>query len=147
MTNSAKKVIYRVYAFLVYLIPMVVLFFVRMEKYMQVQGALGIFGFILLVFVFMFFGEKLLDKFKEKRVLFVSVGLFVFAITTYYISSELLWITATSVVGAILSEIVNVVGDVYARYEYKMVDGVKTKNKDAALSDKDAWREAYGFSG
>ena len=145
MTNGAKKILYRLYAFLIYLIPMAVLFLCRLENYMQVQGALGLFGFILLIFVALFFSEKLLEKFKEKRVLFVSVVLFIFVIITHYISTELLWITSVSCVGAALSELVNVVGDVYARYEWKVVDGIKTKNTDPALSDQDAWKEAYGI--
>ena len=144
MTNGAKRRLYRFYAFLVYLTPMLVLFFVRIEKYTQTAGAISFFGFIVIAFVVLFFKKQLLT-FAEKDVLLsLAIVLLIFSIAAIFIAKELAWIAGTSIVGAILSKVVNIVGDVYENYEYKIVDGIKKKNRDPALPDKEAWREAYG---
>jgi len=145
MTNRGKKLLYRFYAFLVYLIPMAVLFAVRIDHYLQVDGAVGMFGFLIIIFVVLFFGEKMFEGAKKDPVLSVSIVLFVFSIAMHFLASEMLWITSVSIVGAVLSKLVNAVAEVYANYEYKVIDGIKKKNRDPALPDKEAWDEAYGL--
>ena len=146
MTNGFMKVLYRVFAFLIYLVPMLVLFLVRIEKYTQTAGALSFFGFVIIIFIVLFFKNQLLDFSKKDVLLTFSIALLVISVVTRYVFTEMLWIASTSVVGSVLSRLVNVVADVYANYEYKIIDGIKKKNLDRAQTAKQAWREAYGFT-
>ena len=145
MTNSMKKKLYRIYAFLVYLVPMLILFFLRYEKYTNPAGAIGFFGFLIFILITIFFGQQVFEKTKKRAVLVICVILFAFTVATQYIASELLWILGTSIIGAVLSDIVNQVGNVYENYETIVENGITHKNMNKGLPDKKAWAEAYGF--
>lgn len=145
MTNSAMKKVYRFLAFLVYAAPMTTLLLVRYDRYTHAAGSLGFFGILIIMFCALFFGAQMFEKAKKKPLMSVSIALFVFAVITRYMSVELLWVTAVSTAASVLSEFVNVVADVYENYEWKVVDGIKTKNLDKALPQKEAWAQAYGI--
>ena len=148
MTNGAMKKLYKLYAFVVYLIPMLILFFARINNYVNPEQAIGFFGIVLIIFVSLYFSRQILDKgFQGKTPIIISGILFIFSFITQYIANELMIITGVSFVAALLSEFINQVSYVYENYEYKIIDGVKRKNLDKALPQKDAWREAYGIFG
>ena len=148
MTNGAMKKLYKLYAFVVYLIPMLILFFARIDNYVNPEQAIGFFGVVVIIFVSLYFSRQILNQgFQGKTPIIISAVLFVFSFITQYIANELMIITGVSFVAALLSEFINQVSYVYENYEYKIIDGVKRKNLDKALPQKDAWREAYGIFG
>ena len=146
MTNGAMKKLYKFYAFLVYLVPMLALLIIRREHYASPEKAIGIFGIMIIFFVVLYF-QKQLFSMKGKAFIIISGLLFVFSIITRFIAEELEIITGVSFVAAVISEFINIVANVYEDYEYKMIDGVKRKNTERAITQKQAWREAYGIWG
>ena len=146
LTNSGKCKLYRVYAFIAYAIPMAILFFVNYNAYKQEGGVVGFWGFVLLGFVFLAFKEQILSLFKKRMLMSLSGTLFIFAILMQFIADQIILITGVSFAAGLLSSFISVVGDVYAERAYKMVDGEKVKNTAPAISDKQAWLEAYGYN-
>ena len=147
MTNSTMKRLYRVYAFIVYLVPMIILFILRSDKYLKKPTtAIGFFGFIVLAFVIFYFSKQLFNEgLKGKRFIVVSGLLTVFSVVTLYLAQELVYICVTSFIASVFSQLINEVADVYENYEYKIDPdtGIKHKNRDKAIPQKEAWREAY----
>ena len=144
MTNGLMRKIYRLLAFIVYLVPMLILFIARKDKYLQAENTIGFFGFLLIIFVVIFFEKQIFgDKLTGKRFIIISGILFLFSFLTQYIAEELVWITGVSTLSAILASFINEVAEVYSRYEFKEIEGVKRKNPDKALPQKEAWKEAY----
>lgn len=146
LTNSGKCKLYRVYAFIAYAIPMAVLFFANYNAYKQEGGAIGFWGFVLLGFVFLAFKEQILSLFKKRMLMSLSGTLFIFAILMQFVADQIILITGVSFVAGLLSSFISVVGDVYATRAYKVIDGEKVKNTAPAISDKQAWLEAYGWN-
>ena len=122
LTNKGKAWLYRFYAFLVYLIPMITLFIVNYQEYDKDGGAVGFWGIIVIAF-----------------------AIFVVALVMKNIAGQMLLISAVSAIAALLSSFVSVVSDVFVEHSFKMVDGEKVKNSAPAISDKQAWLEAYGY--
>ena len=145
LTNTGKCLVYKIYAFLIYLIPMSILFFVNLGEYDRDAGIFGFWGFVVLAFIILAFKNYVLEFFKKRTLLTVSIIFFIVSFITRYIADELLLITAVSMIAALLSTFVEIVADTYNEYSYKTVDGVRTKNLAPALTDKEAWRLSYGF--
>lgn len=145
MTNGAKCKLYRLYAFLTYALPMALLFILNHEAYAGKASAFGFWGYIILIFVIAAFKDKFLTFFKNGSLLTVSAIVFVIALIMRYLSDELILISLVSLIGALLSTFIDIVGDVYERHSKIIVDGVEQKNRKPAMPDAEAWKEAYSF--
>lgn len=145
MTNNGKAWLYRFYAFLVYLVPMVVLFAVNYKEYDKDGGAVGFWGIVVVAFVVLAFKNYILNLFKKQPITTVSIGVFVVALIMRNIAGQMLLISAVSAVAALLSSFVSVVADVYVEHSSKIVNAEKIKNHEPGISDKQAWLEAYGY--
>lgn len=145
MTNGAKCKLYRAYAFLVYALPMALLFILNHEAYAGKASAFGFWGYIILIFVIAAFKDKFLTLFKNSSLLTISAIFFVIALTMRYLSDEMTLIALVSLIGSLLSTFVDVVGDVYERHSKVIVDGIEQKNRKPAMPDAEAWKEAYSF--
>lgn len=143
MTNGQKAVIYRLYSFLAYLVPMILLFFINKDKYITEGGAFGFFGYVVLIFVVVSFKNTFIELIKSKTLLTVSAILFLFSLLMQYLADEMLMISVFSFFGALFQLLFQLVADVYERYAYVTVDGIKKKNREPALTDGQAWKEAY----
>lgn len=143
MTNGQKAVLYRLYSFLAYLVPMIVLFCINKDKYVTEGGAFGFFGYILLIFVVVSFKNTFLDLIKSKTLLTVSAILFLFSLLMRYLADEMLIISVFSFAGALLQLLFQLVADVYDAHAYITENGIKRKNRAPALTDAQAWKEAY----
>ncbi len=143
MTNGQKAMLYRLYSFFAYLVPMLVLFCINKERYITDGGAFGFFGYIALIFVVVSFKNSFLDLIKSKTLLTVSAILFLFSLLMKYLADEMLMITVFSFAGALLQLLFQRVADVYDAHAYITENGIKRKNRSAALTDAMAWREAY----
>lgn len=145
LTNKGKAWLYRFYAFLVYLIPMITLFIVNYQEYDKDGGAVGFWGIIVIAFVVLAFKGYILNLFKKQPITTVSIAIFVVALVMKNIAGQMILISAVSAIAALLSSFVSVVSDVFVEHSFKMVDGEKVKNSAPAISDKQAWLEAYGY--
>ena len=145
MTNGAKCFLYKCYSFLAYLIPMGILFYFNMEKYDSDGSAVGFFGYVVLIFVVIAGKNSFNNLIKNKTVMTMSVVLFIFSILMHYLADEMMLITGVSFVGAVLQNILQAVADVYEKHSKIIIDGVERRNTSPAISDADAWREAYYF--
>ena len=145
LTNKGKAWLYRFYAFLVYLIPMITLFIVNYQEYDKDGGAVGFWGIIVIAFVVLAFKGYILNLFKKQPITTVSIAIFVVALVMKNIAGQMLLISAVSAIAALLSSFVSVVSDVFVEHSFKMADGEKVKQSAPAISDKQAWLEAYGY--
>lgn len=143
MTNGQKAVLYRLYSFLAYLVPMLVLFSINKDKYITEGGAFGFFGYIVLIFVVVSFKNTFLELIKSKTLLTVSAILVLFSLLMRYLADEMLIISVFSFVGALLQLLFQLVADVYDAHTYVIENGIKRKNRAPALTDAQAWKEAY----
>ncbi len=143
MTNGQKAVLYRLYSFLAYLLPMAILFLINGEKYITDGCAFGFFGYIVLILVVVSFKNTFVNLIKSKTLLTVSAILFLFALLMKYLADEMLIITVFSFIGAALQLLFQLVADVYEAHAYITENGIKHKNRSRALTDAQAWKEAY----
>lgn len=146
MTNLGKCYLYRLYAFLAYAVPMLILFFVNREAYIKDPNArIGIFGFVIFALIIIAFKSTVLSAIKKCPLLTVSAFLLIFSMLMKSIAEQMILICTVSIIGSCLMLIVDVVADVYYNLSYITKDGIKTKNPAKAITDREAWREAYGF--
>lgn len=148
MTNLGKCYLYRFYAFLAYSVPMIALLIINREEYIQDKGArMGLYGFVVLALVVIAFKNTILSAVKKNPLLTVSIILLIFSVLMKSISTSMITICAVSIIGSLLMMFVDVVGDVYRDRAYIIKDGIRMKNKQRAMTDREAWKEAYGFGG
>ena len=145
MTNGAKCFLYKCYSFLAYLIPMGILFIINRERYDSDGSMVGFFGYIAIFFVILAYKNSFQNLVKNKTLLTVSAVLFVFSLIMHYLADEMMLITGVSFVGAIFQSVLQAVADVYETHSKIIVDGVQRRNTGPAISDAEAWREAYYF--
>lgn len=146
MTNLGMCYVYKLYAFLAYMVPMLSLYIVNVDHYYTEGTYWGFFSYIILAFVIISFKNSFINAFKTKTLITTSAVLLVFSLIMRYISDEMILICAVSLVGSIIQNFFEVVADVYYNYSYIVQDGIKKRNRAHALPQKEAWREAYGFS-
>lgn len=142
-TNKSRYIFYKWLSFLIYIIPLVVLFIIKRDDYITESGGktVSFFGYMVVIFVIVAFKDKVLTFAKKNTILTVSVIIFTIAWVMKYLANELLLISAISLIGSLISTIIEPVVVVYeARLE-------KERNGDNVnlLSHKNAWRLAYGF--
>lgn len=145
LSNHGKSVLYKLYAFLAYASIMLTLFFVKLQDYAP-ENRLGFYSVIVLIFIIIAFKDTMKKIINYNLQLSASVITLACAILGYTVGKEMILIASASVVGSILSMFFGVVADTYAEYAY-ITDssGIKRKNLARAISDKQAWRESYGF--
>lgn len=141
-TNRARFRLYRFLSFLVYVLPLVILFACESERYLKSAGSsLSFFGYFLVAFALIAFKDKLLGFAKNNAVLTVSLVIFVISLVMRYLADELLIISGISLFGALLSAVIEPVGEVFA----KRAERDEESGNCELLSHKKAWRIAYGF--
>ena len=74
-----------------------------------------------------------------------SVAILIISIVMRFLANEIILIATVSTIASVLSSFVEVVADTYDLMSYKLVDGVKQRNLEKGLGDKEAWAMAYGF--
>ena len=145
LSNHGKSVLYKLYAFLAYASIMLTLFFVKLQDYAP-ENRLGFYSVIVLIFIIIAFKDTMKKIIDYNLQLSASVITLACAILGYTVGKEMILIASASVVGSILSMFFGVVADTYAEYAYITdSNGIKRKNLARAISDKQAWRESYGF--
>ena len=142
-TNKSRYIFYKWLSFLIYIIPLVVLFIIKRDDYITESGGktVSFFGYMVVIFVIVAFKDKVLTFAKKNTILTVSVIIFTIAWVMKYLANELLLISAVSLIGSLISTIIE---PVVVVYEAKLE---KERNGDNVnlLSHKNAWRLAYGF--
>ena len=146
LTNSGMCRLYKLYTFLIYVIPMTVLFISKHDAFSSQGGVFGFWGIIVLILCVLMFKEFVATFFKKQPIISVSIVLLVIGLFAEFLASYLALIGIVSGVAGIASSIVSVVADVYNNHSYKLVDGEKILNKGVAIPQKEAWREAYGYN-
>ena len=145
LTNRGKSIVYRCLAFLVYVIPMTILFIANYKAYTNTAGSVGFWGFVIIAFCILSFKNTIIECFKKRALTTFSIAILIIAIVMRFLADEIILIATISTVGSVLSSFIEVVADTYDNLSYKLIDGVKQRNTDQALSDKKAWAMAYGF--
>lgn len=146
LTNSGMCRIYKLYTFLIYVIPMTILFIAKHDAFSSQGKIFGFWGIIVLILCVLMFKEFVASFFKKQPIISVSIVLLVIGLFAEFLASYLALIGIVSGVSGVASSVVSVVADVYNTHSYKMVDGEKVLNKSVAISQKEAWHEAYGYN-
>ena len=146
LTNSGMCRLYKIYTFLIYVIPMTVLFIIKHDAFSSQGGIFGFWGIIVLILCVLMFKEFISSLFNKQPIISVSIVLLVVGLFAEFLASYLTLIGIVSGVSGIASSLVSVVADVYSAHSYKTIDGEKVLNKSVAISQKEAWREAYGYN-
>lgn len=144
MTNGAKCLLYRFYAFIVYSTPLAILLLIN-NGYLSNGSKIGVFGIIIISLIIVMFKEQMLTFFKSQPLFITSLVLLFISIVFKYIGDELFYISLCSIIGSVVSMVFGKVANVYENYKYITIDGIKKKNRQQSISDKQAWAEAYGF--
>lgn len=146
MTNAGKHLLYRVYSWGVYAVPMLIMWLANQETFGSTGSTVGMFGILVIALLLLAFRKEVLNLLKTRTLLTGSVALLVVAILMRVIADNLLMIAIVSCIGAAMQSSIEVVANVYERYAYIVNDdGIRVRNPAPALSDADAWREAYGL--
>lgn len=145
-TNGGMSRIYKIYTFLLYVLPMVILFVIKREDYTSDGSIFGFWGIIIVMLCVIMFKSFVVDFFKKYSILTVSIIVMIIGLFSRFLSTQLILIGVVSTIASILSLSVSVVADVYDKHAYKTVDGEKVVNKSPAISEKEAWKEAYGYN-
>lgn len=145
LTNKGMSIVFKGLAFLVYLIPMAVLFGVNYAAYRKTEGLIGFWGVVLLAFVVLALKNILLTAFKKQPLIFMSLTVFIISLLMGKISDQMFLISGVSTVAAVFSGFVSTIADSYTEHAYKVIDGEKTLNTAPAISVRQARMEAYGF--
>lgn len=144
MTNKAMAFVYKMYAFIAYAIPMIVLLISRWEVYTKTGTTLGFFFYIAVAFVIIAFKDIVLDFIKKRALLSVSCIVFAFSLVMLVFAEEMVYISGVSTFAAVLQGFISCVADVYDNHSKILKDGVMRPNLGKAIPQKQAWAEAYG---
>lgn len=145
MTNYLKAKLYQLYSYLIYIVPLVILVACNFSKYLKVPSyRLSLTGYMVLIFLLVGFKSKFADFAKKNTVLTVSLVIFVISLVMRYLADELLLLSTVSLIGAVLSSVIEPVTDVYLAHAYTDIER-RIKSEERALPDKTAWKLAYGF--
>lgn len=146
LTNGGMSRVYKLYSFLIYVIPMVVLFIIKKDAFSSAGGVFGFWGIIVLILCIIMFKDFCASFFKKQPILSVSIVLLALGLFSEFLAEYLTLIGLVSGIAGLMSGLVSVVADTYENHSYRMVDGEKVINKKVAISQKEAWREAYGYT-
>lgn len=141
-TNRGRFYEYKAISFIIYLLPLIVLFSVNYGSYIRSAGtSLSFFGYIIIAMILIAFKDKFLEFAKKNVVLSVSLVVFIVSIVMQYLAQELMLISGVSLFGAFLSCIVEPVADVY----HVRAEKEKAGEVVDVPTHKNAWRLAYGL--
>lgn len=150
--NALRYKLYKIMSCGVYALPFGVLFLLNKDLYLsfadpsQLGVGLGFWGYVMVGFIALGFKKKISETIKKDPVLSISVIVFGVALLMEFISRQLMMISGASIAGAILSRGIEPVADVYYDRIYKQLTADKrVKLVEPLLSNKNAWRLAYGF--
>ena len=142
MTNKGKAFLFKIYAFLIYLVPMAVLFAVNYNEYDKDGGAVGFWGIVVIAA----FKDYVIAFFKKQPLLTVSLAVFIVSIITAELADQLALISGIAVVASLLSSFVSVISDSFMNHAYIVQpNGEKSLNTNEAIPTRQAVMEAYGF--
>lgn len=141
-TNKGRYLEYKAISFMIYLIPLAILFAVNYGSYIRSAGtSLSFFGYIIIALILIAFKDKFLEFAKKNVVLSVSLVIFIVSIIMQYLAQELMLISGVSLFGAFLSCVVEPVADVY----HVRAEKEKAGDEVEVPTHKNAWRLAYGL--
>ena len=146
LTNYGQSVLFKIYAFLAYLVPMLVLFFCNMNEYTS-DSTFSFFGIVLIGFIAISFCGTLKKIINYNLGLSVSVIIFVIALMSKYLGEQLLLISCCSVLGSIFAMFFGAISTTYEHFSF-IVDenGRKRKDKAEALPLSEIWKETLYIS-
>jgi len=107
----------------------------------------GFWAYIIMFFCLIAFKNIFLKWVEKRATLVMSAVLLIFALIMMYLAEEMLLICTVSLVASVLSYFVDIVADVFYANAFIAVNGNTQnlqRNTARALSDKEAWRIAYG---
>ena len=146
MTNKGKAFLFKIYAFLIYLVPMAALFALNYREYDKDGGAVGFWGIVVIAFVVLAFKDYVIAFFKKQPLLTVSLAVFIVSIITAELADQLALISGIAVVASLLSSFVSVISDSFMNHAYIVQpNGERSLNTNEAISTRQAVMEAYGF--
>lgn len=132
---------FKIYAFLLYLLPMLILFFCNMEAY-TTDSRLSFFGILIVGFVCIAFCNTVKKIFKYNIGLSVSAMIFIIAMLSKYLGEQLMLISGCSFLGSVLSLVFGAISNTYYRFAFIIdAEGRKRKDKSKAIPLKEAWSE------
>ena len=141
LTNYGQSILYKIYAFLVYLVPMVGLFLFNMDEYIS-DATFSFFGIVLIGFVSIAFCGTLKKIFNYNLGLSVSAVIFIIALLTKYLGEQLMLISGCSLFGNVLSMFFGSISNTYHRLSFITDEnGRKRKDRSPALPLSEIWRE------
>ena len=142
-TNKGRYIEYKALSFFAYVLPLVILFAIENTRYLKSAGtSLSFFGYVIIALILVAFKDKLIEAGKKNVILSVSIGIFVVSAVMRYLADELLLISGVSLLGAIMSTVIEPVADVFKARADKDKAG---EGDGTTLSHKNAGRLAYGF--
>lgn len=146
MTNKGKAFLFKIYAFLIYLVPMAVLFAINYKEYDKDGGVIGFWGMVVIAFVVLAFKDYIITFFKKQPLMTVSLTVFIVSIITSELADKLALISGIAVIASLLSSFVSVISDSFMNHAYIIQpNGEKSLNTNEAISTRQATMEAYGF--
>ncbi len=141
LTNYTQSVLFKLYAFLVYLFPMLMLFLCNIDAYTD-DSKLSFFGIVLVGFVSIAFTNTIKKIFNYNIGLTVSTIIFLIALLSKFLGEQLILISGVSFVGSALSMLFGEIANTYYRFAFKVdAEGRKRKDKSQALPLKEIWHE------
>ena len=145
VTNGAMARVYKLYTFLVYALPMIALYAWKHDEFATEGSAFGFWGIVVVFLLVIAFKNLIVDFFKKYSLLSISLGILFLGLFSEFLADNLLIIGVFSTVSSLFSLCVSVVADVYTEHAHIMENGEKKVNKAPAISQKEAWKEAYFF--
>jgi len=146
-TNGAMAKVYKIYTFLIYIIPMIGLYVWKHEDFGTEGSIFGFWGIVVIFLMVIAFKQFCADFFKKFPQLSVSLIILFIGLFSEFLADNLVLIGSFSTVASILGLLFSTVADVYQSHAF-LIDkatGEKRLNKNKAISQKEAWQEAYFF--
>lgn len=146
LTNSGKMWLYRLYSIIAYIIPMLLCYFIFFFN-SKPKVQFGFWGFFVFFLIFIFSYKILTKSLQKTPLMFGSAVLLAFSIVMSELADNVMIVSIFSFIGACLSTIILKVENVYQANSKIAVNGNVNnmqKNPAPALTDKEAWKIAYG---
>ena len=141
LTNFGKSVLYKIYSFLVYLIPMLTLFFINLDNY-TTDSRLSFFGIIVLGFVLIAFCGTIKKIINYNLGLTINAIIFIIAIFAEYLGKGLMLISFVSFLGNLFAMFFGAIANTYYRLAFITDEkGRRRKDTSEGLPLKEVWRE------
>lgn len=141
LTNFGKSILWKILAFLVYLIPMAALFIWNFEEY-TTDSRLSFFGIVIIGFVVIAFANTVKKILNYNVGLSVNAIIFLISIFAQFLGEQLCLISAVSFFGCLISMLFGAVGNTYYRLSFiRDEQGRRRKDMSPGLSFREVVRE------